>query len=163
VATVELKSAEQQCDGRYPVPQTSPPREEATQITYRCGQPAGHTGEHGPRDAPLTSNLLLDRLLEASVGGCSCLTKTPELQYHSPTCHFRLHEESSREIKRLTRELDRTKSEAGFYTTLAELDRLRAALEVIADERWTRDAIGYRRLASEALRGADESMLQVSV
>lgn len=51
------------CDGRYPVPQTSPPREEAEHPTYRCGLPKGHDGAHGPigsASAPvaLTSNPL---------------------------------------------------------------------------------------------------------
>jgi hypothetical protein len=38
----------EQCDGRYPVPQTAPPREEAEHPTYRCGLPKGHKGPHGP-------------------------------------------------------------------------------------------------------------------
>ena len=37
-----------QCEGRYPVPQTAPPREEAVQMTYRCGLRKGHSGSHGP-------------------------------------------------------------------------------------------------------------------
>ena len=37
---------------------------------------------------------LIQRLWEASVGGCECLTKTPEIQYHAPTCKFRLFQES---------------------------------------------------------------------
>ena len=45
---------------------------------------------------------LIDRLLEAGVGGCSCDTKPPELRYHSPICHFRLHEEARAEIERLS-------------------------------------------------------------
>lgn len=44
---------------------------------------------------------LLDRLFEAQVGGCSCMTKTPNIEHHKPTCHFRLHEEASQEIRRL--------------------------------------------------------------
>lgn len=42
------------CDGRYPVPQTSPPREEAEHPTYRCALPKDHGGPHGPirGDAP---------------------------------------------------------------------------------------------------------------
>lgn len=54
---------------------------------------------------PQTADLvapLIDRLLEAGVGGCSCDTKTHELQYHNPTCHFRLHEEARAEIERLS-------------------------------------------------------------
>ena len=37
-----------QCEWRYPVPQTSPPREEGEQMTYRCGLRKGHKGAHGP-------------------------------------------------------------------------------------------------------------------
>ena len=44
---------------------------------------------------------LLDRLFEAQVAGCSCMTKTPDIQYHSATCHYRLHEEALQEIERL--------------------------------------------------------------
>ena len=35
------------CDGRYPVPQTSPPRDEPFEVTYRCGRAPGHEGPHG--------------------------------------------------------------------------------------------------------------------
>lgn len=38
---------------------------------------------------------LLDRLQRAQVGGCTCLTKTPELSYHKDTCHYRLFEEAT--------------------------------------------------------------------
>ena len=38
------------CDGRYPVPQTAPPREEPFEATYRCARPAGHEGPHGALD-----------------------------------------------------------------------------------------------------------------
>jgi hypothetical protein len=34
------------CEGRYPVPQTSPPRDEPFEVTYRCGLPRGHSGPH---------------------------------------------------------------------------------------------------------------------
>ena len=54
----------------------------------------------------MESESLLDRLMEGSIGSCSCLTKTPELQYHNPTCHFRLHQESGREIRQLRAALE---------------------------------------------------------
>jgi hypothetical protein len=38
---------EQRCEGRYPVPQTSPPRDEPFEVTYRCALPKGHDGPHG--------------------------------------------------------------------------------------------------------------------
>jgi hypothetical protein len=41
------------------------------------------------------------RLIDAQVGGCSCLTKTPDFRYHEGTCHYRLHEEARQEIERL--------------------------------------------------------------
>ena len=39
--------SETRCEGRYPVPQTSPPREEPFDVTYRCALPKGHDGPHG--------------------------------------------------------------------------------------------------------------------
>lgn len=36
---------------------------------------------------------LTERLMSACVAGCSCLTKTPDFQYHEPLCHYRLHRE----------------------------------------------------------------------
>lgn len=39
-------------------------------------------------------NPIVERLLAAAAGGCECLTKTPELQYHAETCKFRLCVES---------------------------------------------------------------------
>ncbi len=44
---------------------------------------------------------LLHRLSMASVGGCSCLTKTPELVHHATMCHYRLFEEARQEILKL--------------------------------------------------------------
>jgi hypothetical protein len=34
------------CNGRYPIPQTSPPRDEPFDVTYRCALPEGHDGPH---------------------------------------------------------------------------------------------------------------------
>lgn len=39
------------CEGRYPVPQTSPSREEPFPVTYRCAMPKGHDGPHGAEDS----------------------------------------------------------------------------------------------------------------
>lgn len=36
------------CEGRYPVPATSPPRDEPFEVTYRCRWPAGHPGPCRP-------------------------------------------------------------------------------------------------------------------
>lgn len=44
---------EERCEGRYPVPQTAPPREEPFDVTYRCALPKGHEGPHGSgNDSP---------------------------------------------------------------------------------------------------------------
>lgn len=43
---------------------------------------------------------LLERLLAAQVGGCNCLTKSPDTKFHSPVCHYRLHFEAAEEISR---------------------------------------------------------------
>lgn len=34
------------CEGRYPVPQTAPPRDEPFDVTYRCALLKGHDGPH---------------------------------------------------------------------------------------------------------------------
>ena len=47
-AALARRREPQRCDGRYPVPQTAPPRDEpAGAITYRCALDAGHDGPHG--------------------------------------------------------------------------------------------------------------------
>lgn len=38
------------------------------------------------------------RLLKATIGSCSCDTKTHELAYHDPMCHFRLFSEAFNRI-----------------------------------------------------------------
>lgn len=50
---------------------------------------------------------LTERLFRAQVGGCTCLTKTPELRYHDAQCHYRLFSEASDEIGRLEQENQR--------------------------------------------------------
>lgn len=47
---------------------------------------------------------LTERLLEASVASCSCMTKTPDARRHDPMCTARLHMESMLEIERLQHE-----------------------------------------------------------
>jgi hypothetical protein len=44
---------------------------------------------------------LLDRLIGLQVGGCTCMTKTPELQYHKPECVYRIVSEAFHELVRL--------------------------------------------------------------
>lgn len=42
----------ERCEGRYLVPQTSPPRDEPFDVTYRCGLMKGHKGPHGVGEPP---------------------------------------------------------------------------------------------------------------
>lgn len=44
------------CEGRYPVPQTSPPRNEPFEATYRCALPLGHDGPHGAEPPAMTDS-----------------------------------------------------------------------------------------------------------
>lgn len=53
-----------QCEGRYPVPQTSPPRDEPFEVTYRCGRLNGHRGPCGPSDP----EQVIDRTQENASG-----------------------------------------------------------------------------------------------
>jgi hypothetical protein len=48
MATERPATSEQRCEGRYPVPQTAPPRDEPFEASYRCGLAQGHEGPHGP-------------------------------------------------------------------------------------------------------------------
>ena len=46
-----IREARERCEGRYPVPQTSPPRSEPFEVTYRCALLKGHDGPHGDSEA----------------------------------------------------------------------------------------------------------------
>lgn len=50
--------------------------------------------------SPQASNLrsLSERLLDAQIASCSCLTKTPEHQHHDPMCRYRLFYEAWRAL-----------------------------------------------------------------
>lgn len=52
--------------------------------------------------ANLSSNerSLADRLFDAQVASCSCLTKTPAHEYHDPMCRYRLFYEAWRALSR---------------------------------------------------------------
>lgn len=41
------------------------------------------------------SDTLVNRLLAAGVGSCSCDTKTPVLHHHDPECRYRLFTEAA--------------------------------------------------------------------
>jgi hypothetical protein len=58
---------------------------------------------HGPYDESRTKPLL-SRLSSASVAGCTCMTKTPVLRYHNPTCTYRVVTEAHDEIVKLQRD-----------------------------------------------------------
>lgn len=46
---------------------------------------------------------LVERLLEAQVASCSCLTKTPDVQYHNPACRYRLFHEAEMSLRVMDR------------------------------------------------------------
>ena len=54
---------------------------------------------------------LTERLVRAQIAGCNCFTKSPDIQYHSDLCHYRLHSEAEAELDRL-RDENRRLSEA---------------------------------------------------
>jgi hypothetical protein len=58
---------------------------------------------HGPYDESKTKSLL-SRLASASVAGCTCMTKTPVLRYHNPTCTYRVVTEAYDEIVKLQKD-----------------------------------------------------------
>lgn len=45
---------------------------------------------------------LVERLAIACVGGCTCMTKTPEIAYHDELCHYRLFTEAMRAMEAST-------------------------------------------------------------
>ena len=49
---------------------------------------------------------LLFKLRVASVVSCSCLTKTPDIRYHSESCLYRLLTEASDAIKQLREDIN---------------------------------------------------------
>lgn len=44
---------------------------------------------------------LLPRIYSAGIAGCTCMTKTPDISYHSTACRYRVLEESAQIIQRL--------------------------------------------------------------
>jgi hypothetical protein len=57
------------------------------------------------------------RLHKAKVGACSCLTKTPEVGYHNPTCSYRLFHEALVEIDSLRSKLAKIRQVGSKYDT----------------------------------------------
>ena len=47
------------------------------------------------------------RLAALGVGGCTCMTKTHEIEYHKPYCQYRVVSEARLELERLYRIEDR--------------------------------------------------------
>ncbi len=66
----------ERCEGRYPVPQTSPPRDEPFDVTYRCQLPTGHEGQHGPASDAwpdhLTDDVVCKHGTAPDVHCCNC-------------------------------------------------------------------------------------------
>jgi len=48
---------------------------------------------------------LADRLARKQVGGCTCMTKTPDLEYHDPLCTYRLCAEAEFALRQRTPEI----------------------------------------------------------
>jgi len=61
---------------------------------------------------------LVERLFEAQVGGCECLTKTPDIEYHDRLCKFRLCVESLSTIESLQSRLAAAEKDAWRYRWL---------------------------------------------
>ena len=53
-----------------------------------------------PEPATMAAEPLVDRLIQASAGACSCIATSPEPRWHDPLCHFRLLSESIEAIAR---------------------------------------------------------------
>lgn len=49
---------------------------------------------------------LIDRLEDAQVGSCSCLTKSPDVEHHHTTCRFRLFAEAAQELRERERSFE---------------------------------------------------------
>ncbi len=97
---------------------------------------------------------LKDRLLRAQVGGCTCVTKTPELTYHDALCNYRLCAEAVDEITRLE----------GIYQSAVKGRRDFRQSFRDARATTTADAAEVARLASEnaRLREALAAMAQAA-
>lgn len=50
------------------------------------------------------NNNLFRRLSQAQVAACTCMTKTPDIEYHDELCHFRLFRECQYEFMSIERE-----------------------------------------------------------
>ena len=49
-------------------------------------------------NSPMTDSLA-DRLEQATVGSCTCLTKSHDIQYHATDCHYRLFDETAAALR----------------------------------------------------------------
>jgi hypothetical protein len=80
-----------------------------------------------------------DELLRLSVASCECLTKTPEIQYHDPSCRFRVLQECQialRELQRLREQKEKDNAlllKVGEELRVAqdEIERLREQVRVL--------------------------------
>lgn len=44
---------------------------------------------------------IIRKIDQASIASCSCLTKTPEIEFHSETCRYRILQEIKLDIEKL--------------------------------------------------------------
>lgn len=62
---------------------------------------------------------LVDRLIQASIGGCSCGTITPLYTWHDPLCHFRLFSECIEALARTETPEERAKLRPADFMLLS--------------------------------------------
>jgi hypothetical protein len=72
---------------------------------------------------PQTTADLTERLLRAAVGGCTCLTKSPDIQWHDTLCHYRLFTESFGEIEMWRMRDAQSKQIVAALETMKEIHR----------------------------------------
>ena len=71
------------------------------------------------------------RLINLQVGGCTCMTKTPDIQYHNERCTYRL----ATEIERLLLEQNQGMKLVGYmnssgnYMSVARRERIMGYLD----------------------------------
>ena len=78
---------------------------------------------------------LIERLHKQAGGGCTCMTKTPELKFHDVDCTYRVTTEAASEIERLTAE---SKAKDVAYETMQEyVTELEARVEELEADKAT--------------------------
>ncbi len=137
----------------------------------RCTLTEGHSGSHAygnlppatpAASAPRGEDALLDRLTGLMVGGCTCMTKTPELAHHDPQCKYRVASEAydtiaaqAREIAELRHDIERAQEASTALAT--ELEAARAGAPQSSAEHFQREGI-LPDIIREALDAYDDFM-----